>query len=133
MKYINNWITTLTAPLAAGGAALPIDPVAASRLDPLGTYRLTLANSAIPTLQTQIEIIDVSDGVIISRANEGTVAQSWSAGTLVYCALTAGQIDSIMSRLDALESATPPAPSDGLTDENGNTLTDENSNILIGE
>lgn len=132
MNYINNWITTLTAPLSDTDTVLPIDPVSASRLDLAGAYRLTLVNSLNPLEQTQIEIVDVSAGLALSRAKEGTVAQSWPAGTVVYCAITAGQLTDLQSRIVALENGGGVA--DGaLTDESGNTLTDENSNILIGE
>ena len=132
MKYINNWITTLTAPLAAGGTVLPVDPASAGKLDLSGTYRLTLTNSTNPILQTQIEIVDVSTGLALSRAKEGTVAQSWPTGTVVYCAITAGQLTDLQSRIVALENAEPPPLGSGLTDEIGDLLTDENGDILQG-
>lgn len=135
MKYINNWITQLTAPLSAGATVLPISPVAAARLDLSGTnhYWLTLTNSANPLEQTQWEIVEVSAGLSLVRGRDGTAAQSWPADTLIYCALTAGQLTDLQARIAALEAGGGGGSTDGaLTDGSGNALTDENSNILIG-
>ncbi len=133
MNYINNWITTLTAPLSDTDTVLPIDPVSASRLDLAGAYRLTLVNSLNPLEQTQIEIVDVSAGLALSRGKEGTVAQSWPADTLIYCALTAGQLTDLQDRITALEAGGGGSTDGALTDELGNALTDENGNFLTGE
>lgn len=134
MNYINNWITQITAPLPAGATVLQIPPMAASRLDLTngGKYWLTLTNSANPLEQTQWEIVEVSAGLSLVRGRDGTAAQSWPADTLIYCALTAGQLTDLQDRITALEAG--GGSTDGaLTDESGNTLTDENSNILVGE
>ena len=137
MNYINNWITQLTAPLSAGATVLPISPIAASRLDLTngGKYWLTLTNSANPLEQTQWEIVEVSAGLSLVRGRDGTTAQSWPADTLIYCALTAGQLTDLQDRITALEAGGggDPVVSGALTDQLGNTLTDENSNILVGE
>ncbi len=135
MKYINNWITQITAPLSASATVLPISPVAASRLDLSGTnhYWLTLTNSTNPLEQTQWEIVEVSAGLSITRGKDGTTAQSWPADTLIYCALTAGQLTDLQARIAALENGGGGSTDGALTDELGNALTDENSNILVGE
>ena len=133
MNYINNWITQITAPLPAGATVLQIPPIAASRLDLTngGKYWLTLTNSANPLEQTQWEIVEVSAGLSLVRGRDGTAAQSWPADTLIYCALTAGQLTDLQARIAALETG---GSTDGaLTDELGNALTDENSNFLTGE
>ncbi|MDY0250699.1 MAG: hypothetical protein RBR45_11700 [Pseudomonas sp.] len=134
MKYINNWITQLTAPLPADATVLPISPVAAARLDLSGTnhYWLTLTNSANPLEQTQWEIVEVSAGLAIARGKDGTTAQGWPAETLIYCALTAGQLTALQSRIEALEGGGGPVVDGALTDGAGNALTDKNSNILTG-
>lgn len=137
MKYINNWITQITAPLSAGANVLPISPVAAAKLDLSGDgkYWLTLTNSVNPLEQTQWEIVEVSAGLSLVRGRDGTAAQSWPADTLIYCALTAGQLTDLQARITALEAdgGGDPVVSGALTDQLGNTLTDENSNILTGE
>ena len=136
MNYINNWITQISAPLASGATVLPISPIAASRLDLTngGKYWLTLTNSANPLEQTQWEIVEVSEDLSLARGRDGTIAQSWPADTLIYCALTAGQLTDLQDRIAALEAGGggDPVVSGALTDQFGNTLTDENSNILTG-
>ena len=135
MNYINNWITQITAPLPAGATVLPISPIAASRLDLAngGKYWLTLTNSTNPLEQTQWEIVEVSAGLSLVRGRDGTAAQSWPADTLIYCALTAGQLTDLQARITALEAGGGGSTDGALTDESGNALTDENSNILVGE
>ena len=136
MNYINNWITQITAPLPAGATVLQIPPIAASRLDLTngGKYWLTLTNSANPLEQTQWEIVEVSADLSLVRGRDGTTDQSWPDDTLIYCALTAGQLTDLQARIAALEAGGGGGVVDGaLTDELGNALTDENSNILTGE
>lgn len=134
MNYINNWITQITAPLSAGATVLPISPIAASRLDLTngGKYWLTLTNSANPLEQTQWEIVEVSAGLSLVRGRDGTAVQNWPADTLIYCALTAGQLTDLQARIAALEAGGGGSTDGALTDESGNTLTDENSNFLVG-
>lgn len=133
MNYINNWITQITAPLPAGATVLPISPIAASRLDLTngGKYWLTLTNSSNPLEQTQWEIVEVSAGLSLVRGRDGTTAQSWPDGTLIYCALTAGQLTDLQTRITALEAGGGTV--DGALTDGTNVLTDENSNILVGE
>lgn len=135
MNYINNWITRITAPLPAGETVLQIPPTAASRLDLTNgsKYLLTLTNSANPLEQAKWEIVEVSAGLSLVRGRDGTTAQSWPADTLIYCALTAGQLTDLQSRIAALEAGGGGSADGALTDQFGNTLTDENSNILTGE
>lgn len=105
MNYINNWVTRITAPLAAAAATLPIPPSAASRLDLTGVYWLTLTDSANPLEQTKWEVVEVSSGLAIQRGMDGTTAQDWPVDTLIYCAVSAGQLAALQSRIDDLESA----------------------------
>lgn len=112
MQFINNWIYQLTADWSATATDLPVSGDAKGRLGD-GAYLLTLVNSADATEQTTWEIVGVlaEDGVYtVSRAQEGTAAQAWPAGTIIYSGLTAGtmtQISSLMgdlsSRVGALE------------------------------
>lgn len=135
MNYINNWITQLTAPLAASETLLPISPSAASRLDLTGSYLLTLVNSMNPLEQTLWEIVKVSEGLVLERGLEGTAPESWPADTVIYCALTAGQFTALQEKIAALEAGGGGGdiPSGALSDQAGNVLTDENLNILTGE
>ena len=82
MKFVNNWQRPIT--LAAGAATAALDL-------PDGTYRLTLSDAG----RSRIEIIDavVAAGVgALSRGLEGTADQEWPAGSVIYSALTAGQV-----------------------------------------
>lgn len=82
MNFVNNWSQAVT--LAPGATSLALDI-------PDGTYRLTLADAAAGA--TRWEIVDavVSAGAAtLTRALEGTADQDWPAGSVIYCALTAG-------------------------------------------
>lgn len=82
MNYINNWLRPITLGAADTSTALDL---------PDGTYRLTLSN----TERTAFEYIDavVSEGnALITRALEGSTAQAWPTGCVIYCSLTAGTL-----------------------------------------
>lgn len=100
MKHVNNWQRPIT--LAAGAATAALDL-------PDGTYRLTLSDAG----RSRIEIIDavVAAGVgALSRGLEGTADQEWPAGSVVYSALTAGQVAILAAAgNDALYGAEMPA------------------------
>jgi hypothetical protein len=106
MQFINNWIYQLTADWSASATDLPVSGDAKGRLGD-GAYLLTLVNSADATEQTTWEIVGVlaQGGVYtVSRAQEGTAALAWPAGTIIYSGLTAGIMADISSRVDALEA-----------------------------
>ena len=150
MRYLNNWITQLTADFAPGATTLPIDPTYfALLLD--APYLLTLVNSLNPMEQTSWEIIKVtisSGAAVIERAQEDTTAQYWQAGSTIYCGVTAGgmnllvtQMTDLAARVAAIEAGgggTGPGdggttPVDGaLTAGNGDLLIDAQNNQLIG-
>jgi hypothetical protein len=110
MQFINNWIYQLTADWSATATDLPVPGDAKGRLGD-GAYFLTLVNSADATEQTTWEIVGVlaEDGVYtVSRAQEGTAAQAWPAGTIIYSGLTAGtmtQFSSLMGDLSTRVAA----------------------------
>lgn len=144
MHYINNWITRLTAPLPIGARHLAIDPEAANRLDLSDDYLLTLTDSLDPFVQ-QVEIVRVSHGLLVERAQEGTAERHWPAQSIIYCSLTAGQmaalqqraeqlqarIDTLGQRLQDLEEQGGAAPANVLTDPQGRPLSD-GQNLLTG-
>lgn len=105
MQFANNYLQPITLTAAADTAALSLAD---------GTYRLTIADSA--TGATRWEIVDaevMGGSATLTRGREGTEAQLWPLGSVIYCALTAGTLQSILTRLDALEAP----PSDVLTFE----------------
>lgn len=137
MDFINNWQAELTSILPTGtGMALPVPPAALARLAG-GVYLLTLADGET------VEIIRYNgpDGKIEARGLEGTTARAWPEGSVIYAAVTAGQLTGILSAIDQLEGSVTSLQQqideccqggggEGLTDQNGNTLTDQNGNIL---
>lgn len=145
MRYVNNWITQLSADFGAAATAVPLPSVALGRLAP-GEYLLTLVNSANPTEQTSWEIlkVTVASGVATAvRGQEGTQPQAWALGALIYCAVTAGAMNQLMvsmadllRRVALLESGgidpPDPQPDGALVDEQGNTLVDDQGNTLTG-
>lgn len=87
MKFVNNYIQSIT--LDAGGATLALTL-------PDGDYRLTIADDAVSP--TRWEIVDavVEDGTAtLTRGQEGTSAQGWAAGSVIYCAVTAETLERI--------------------------------------
>lgn len=144
MRFINNWITQLSNPMTAATVSLPIPAAALERLGD-GEYLLTLVNSANPVQQNAWEVVKatVAGGVIsVTRAQEGTAAQSWSPATIVYCGITAGTLTQINSTIEALAARVTvlegdggggtPSPDGGLVDSDGNTLVDDQGNQLSG-
>lgn len=82
MNFINNWSQGVT--LAAGATSLALSL-------PDGEYRLTLADAAGAATRWEIVGAVVSSGTAdLERALEGTVDQAWTAGSVIYCSLTAG-------------------------------------------
>lgn len=138
MDFINNWQTALTDPLpSTAGVPLPVPPDLRARLAG-GDYLLTLTDGEV------VEIIryDGTAGLVTERGLEGTQPQAWLADTVIYAAVTAGQLSAIMGTLgslqqqiDALQEQIDACCSgggsgEGLIDHNGNTLTDHNGNML---
>ncbi len=99
LRFVNNWKTTLQAPLSAGAGTLQVPSGAAALLVGLGagdTYRLTLAEVNVDGVEVAWEIVTVSanaSGVLtVARGEEGTAARDWSAGTRIAQRLTAGSV-----------------------------------------
>ncbi|HBN8434526.1 TPA: hypothetical protein ACGJQ8_001970 [Pseudomonas aeruginosa] len=130
--WINNWRTTLSAGLSPGALSLTV-PDAAAALLPLsgGSWALlTLADDA--GVQHEIVKATASAGgvVTIERAQEGTSDGNWPTGTVIYAAVTAGDLMTLQARIQALESG---ASGGMLVDETGATLVDDAGNNLIME
>lgn len=119
MDFVNNWSRPAT--LAAGANTLALDL-------PDGSYRLTLADS--PSAATRWEIIDavvVAGTATLTRAQEGTADQSWGAGSVIYCALTAG----VLAGLSASPGASR-SPVVLVTASRPLTLADEGAFLRMG-
>lgn len=159
MHYINNWLTTLLDRLQVGAQSMALPTEAVTRLG-LGDgreYLVTLTASLDPLQQAAFEIVKITGGagstVQIVRAQEGTTAANWPAGTYAYVAVTAGALislqaalasaqqtiaaqqqalTSLTNRVEALEQGGGGVDGE-LVDDDGNTLTDDEGNTLIGD
>lgn len=109
MRYVNNWITRLTAGLDSDGDVLPVDPGMLARLDLSGgeQYTLTLVSTLDPLQQNAVEVVTISasgGGHILTRAREGTSAQDWPFETYVYACVTAGILEQLESGAEGVSS-----------------------------
>jgi hypothetical protein len=85
MNYINNWQRPFTLGAADTSAALDL---------PDGAYRLTLSDAARAAFE-YVDAIVVSGAAQLTRALEGSAAQAWPAGSVIYCSVTAGVLADI--------------------------------------
>lgn len=144
MRYANNWQYELTAGLSPAQATLPLPAGAISRLALVegAEYLLTLSATLNPTTPGETEIIRLTGhagGYSIARGQEGTQETAWPAGTLIWCAITAGamtdifaQLAALTARVEALESGGgSDLPANALIDSAGRALTDDQGNHLI--
>lgn len=89
MAYINNYREPIELEPGATTAQLAL---------PDGSYRLTLSDEAA----TRWEIVDaeVLDGsATLTRGLEGTTDQAWTGGSVIYCAVTAEQLNDLVGHL----------------------------------
>jgi hypothetical protein len=117
LQWINNWSTALTSALSAAGTTASIDPNAAARLVNLGGsnyYLVTLIGYDALGIESSWEIVKVTaaaGGVLtIARAQEGTTAAEWPAGTRLELRLTAGAVTAIRDTPGASGPAGPEGP-----------------------
>lgn len=97
MQFVNNWQQTIALPIATTSLALSL---------PDGDYRLVVSD-ALGTSATAWEVLDatVASGTAdLTRGQEGTAAQEWPSGSVIYCTLTAGQVSDLFARVLSLES-----------------------------
>lgn len=110
MRYVNNWLTPLTAGFAPGDTVLPVSGQALAQLPP-GDYLLSLTTSTNPAEQTAWEIVrvTVTAGLasVTARGQEGTIEQDWFPGALVFCAVTAGTLNALSVGLADLQTQFP--------------------------
>lgn len=112
-RYINNWITQLVEPLPAGWDSLPVPQDRLNQLmslKPGEEFRITVTQSANPLAQSAFEVLSVTktgDGrLVLARGQEGTDDRIWPAGSVVFAGVTAGMLQSIVSALSSVATAT---------------------------
>lgn len=100
-KFINNYSEPIVLTASASTATLAL---------PDGKYRLSIADAAQNA--TRWEILDadvVSGSAALTRALEGTAAQQWPAGSVIYNTVTAGIMDMLMAGGGDPVEPDPPA------------------------
>ncbi|MCF6780933.1 hypothetical protein [Stutzerimonas stutzeri] len=143
MRFVNNWLYSLTGEFIAAQATLPLPAGAISRLALVegAEYLLTLSATSNPGTPGETEIIRLTGhagGYSIARGQEGTQETAWPAGTLIWCAITAGAMTDIFAQLAALTARVAALESGGggdlpanvLIDSDGRALTDDQGNHL---
>lgn len=102
-RFVNNWSTTLLAPLLAGDSELSVSAAMAAKVaaclqDPGDYLDLTISpEGAAPEI---IRVTGAGTGVleIGGRGGEGTATPgSWPAGTVIRCTVTAGFLHGLQS------------------------------------
>lgn len=128
MDFINNWSTNLISEIGAGSSQLPVSHAAASRLAAGGRYWMTITDAS----NSRWEIVELREDLSMNRGMDGTIAQEWAKGSIVYCAVTAGQLTDIFARIAALEASGGGGGIDGaLVDVDGLILADQNGAALL--
>ena len=107
IHFINNFSTTLAADITDTATTMTIGR-ALPALSSGDSFLLTLFNKVGAT-EYDWEIVKVTStggvgGAILTveRAQEGTTARAWTAGTKVEMRLTAGGLSSELERLESL-------------------------------
>lgn len=115
MKYVNNWKYELTAGFSPDQATLPLPAGAIARLNLTEgvEYLLTLSATLNPTAPAETEIIRLAGaagGYVIARGQEGTQETAWPAGAHIWCAITAGALETLPEVGDVLVTLRDPGP-----------------------
>ena len=120
MAYVNNYREPIELAQGTTTAVLTL---------PDGDYRLTLTNADGNAWEI-VDAIVTNGAATLVRGLEGTAPQDWPGGSVIYCAVTAGQLNDLLARLNALDGG-GVLPDGALTDMNGSVLTDAAGNTLI--
>lgn len=117
--FVNNWSATLQAELSAGSASMVVETERAALLTGMtggDYYLLTLVGTDANGTENAWEIVKAAAnaaGVLtITRAQEGTPARLWPAGTEVSLRATAG----LFAQLRDAGGGTGPGPGGGIED-----------------
>ncbi len=119
MAYINNYREPIELAQGTTTAALSL---------PDGEYRLTLTNADGNAWEI-VDAVVAGGSATITRGLEGTADQAWPPGSSIYCAVTAGQLNSLLARIEALEQGAG-LPDGALVASDGRPLTGPAGNYL---
>ncbi|GLU41097.1 hypothetical protein [Pseudomonas sp. NBRC 100443] len=109
-RFINNFSTVLTAPLAADDDVLQVAADQAAKLVGLGGggfYQLTLSRADSNGAEVAWEIVRATEAsggdITIQREQDGTTALAWPAGSIVSARLTAGSLTALVQGFAAMQ------------------------------
>ena len=116
--FYNNVFGQLAAELAAGATTATLS-AGHGFTDPGADWYLATLIGVTGTTETAWEIVKVTDvstnTLTIVRAQEGTTAQAWNAGTRIELRLTAGATESKANLGNAAYANVEDSPTDGAT------------------
>jgi hypothetical protein len=97
MRFIDNWCYALTDELDSGADELPIPGEAIARLDLAegDEYVLCIVGALDPLNNSALEVVrlvGLNTGYELQRGEQGTSAQTWPAGSVVHCGVTAALV-----------------------------------------
>ena len=119
-KFINNFETTLTSAITASATSMTVVNATGLSLTSGEVYRLTIQN-ADATLYELVDVTAISGNTLtIERGKESTTAQTWAAGSVVLCGVTAEQLGKLNSS------------GGGSSNETWHTATNNTINIANG-
>lgn len=100
MRFIDNWCYALTDELAAGGTELPVAGEAIARLALAegDEYALCIVGALDPLNNSALEVVrlvGLDTGYELLRGEQGTDAQTWPAGAVVHCGVTAAVLSEL--------------------------------------
>lgn len=106
--FVNNWSAELLAPVAASSDQIDIPAAAASLLPEIGPGRvctITISESSSGEGPHEIVRVVAVDGgqITVARAQEGTAAADWPAGSIASVRLTAAAFEMIASEIAQLQ------------------------------
>lgn len=127
--FVNYWSTALLVAASAEAEQLAVPAVEAAKLEGLDVvgdfYLLTLfERDPLTGQEIRREIVRVSGrsgGVLdVARAQEGTLAQVWDAGSLIECRVTKGTLDALRDS-GGMQAAFPTADAGDYADVDAGT------------
>lgn len=95
MNFVNNWHQPFA--LAEGVTDCALDL-------PDGSYRLTVADKLSGASRWEVIDAEVEGGEAwLTRGAEGTHDQDWPEGSVIYCSVTAGIVQDLVSAVEVLK------------------------------
>ena len=103
-KVSNNGTSTIQADISNVATTLTIDAGHTARFPSSGDFWLNIFDSVDPTILETVLVTGVSTNTFtITRAQDGTTAQSWTTGAIVELTVRAEHISTLQTAVNTLE------------------------------